>query len=62
MRDPRGTTFRAPGLPLELDGRRLPKRNDPPAVGEGARELLAELGYGGEAIDALARERVIVLG
>ena len=62
MRDPRGTTFRAPGLPLELDGKRLPKRNDPPAIGEGARELLAGLGYSAGAIDALAKERVIVLG
>ena len=62
MRDPRGTTFRAPTLPLELDGKRLPKRNDPPAIGEGARELLAGMGYSDEAIDALAKERVIVLG
>ena len=52
----------SPGLPLELDGKRLPKRNDPPAIGEGARELLAGLGYSTGAIDALAKERVIVLG
>jgi crotonobetainyl-CoA:carnitine CoA-transferase CaiB-like acyl-CoA transferase len=62
MRDPRGMTFRAPTLPLELDGKRLPMRNQPPAVGEGARGLLAELGYGNGEIDALADERVIVLG
>ncbi len=62
MRDPRGTTFRVPTLPLELDGKRLPKRSDPPAIGEGARELLAGLGYSAGEIDALARERVIVLG
>jgi crotonobetainyl-CoA:carnitine CoA-transferase CaiB-like acyl-CoA transferase len=62
MRDPRGTTFRAPSLPLELDGKRLPLRNQPPAVGEGARELLAGMGYSAGEIDALAKERVIVLG
>jgi crotonobetainyl-CoA:carnitine CoA-transferase CaiB-like acyl-CoA transferase len=62
MRDPRGTTFRAPALPLELDGKRLPLRNHPPAIGEGTRELLAGLGYSTEGIDALAKERAIVLG
>jgi crotonobetainyl-CoA:carnitine CoA-transferase CaiB-like acyl-CoA transferase len=61
MRDPRGTIFRAPTLPLELDGKRLPKRNDPPAIGEGARQLLVGMGYSDEAIDALASERVIAL-
>ena len=61
MRDPRGTIFRAPTLPLELDGKRLPKRNEPPAIGEGARQLLVGMGYSDEAIDALASERVIAL-
>jgi crotonobetainyl-CoA:carnitine CoA-transferase CaiB-like acyl-CoA transferase len=59
---PGGQSFHAPTLPLALDGKRLPKRNDPPAIGEGARELLAGLGYGPGEIDALAKERVIVLG
>ncbi|MGH8705020.1 MAG: CaiB/BaiF CoA transferase family protein, partial [Burkholderiales bacterium] len=57
-----GKTIRIPGLPLALDGERLPKRTDPPALGEGARELLAGLGYGGAEIEKLARERVIALG
>ena len=61
-RTPGGQTFHAPTLPLALDGRRLPKRSDPPALGEGARELLAGLGYAAGQIDALAKERVIVLG
>jgi crotonobetainyl-CoA:carnitine CoA-transferase CaiB-like acyl-CoA transferase len=61
-RTPDGKTFHAPTLPLALDGKRLPKRNDPPAIGEGARELLAGLGYSTGEIDALAKERVIVLG
>jgi len=58
---PGGGSFHAPTLPLALDGKRLPKRNDPPEIGEGARDLLAGLGYGKEQLDALARERVIVI-
>ncbi len=61
-RTPGGKHFHAPTLPLALDGKRLPKRSDPPAIGEGARELLAGLGYAVGEIDALAKERVIVLG
>ena len=30
-----------PALPLELDGKRLAKRTDPPRIGEHGRELLA---------------------
>jgi crotonobetainyl-CoA:carnitine CoA-transferase CaiB-like acyl-CoA transferase len=62
IRDPRGHTFRTPTLPLELDGKRLPQRHDPPAIGGGSRELLAGMGYSDEDIDALAKERAIVLG
>jgi crotonobetainyl-CoA:carnitine CoA-transferase CaiB-like acyl-CoA transferase len=61
-RTPGGQKFHAPTLPLALDGKRLPKRNDPPAIGEGARSLLESLGYKPGEIDALAKERVIVLG
>jgi crotonobetainyl-CoA:carnitine CoA-transferase CaiB-like acyl-CoA transferase len=51
-----------PALPLALGGKRLRKRADPPGVGEHSRALLAELGYSGAQIDALARERVVNLG
>jgi crotonobetainyl-CoA:carnitine CoA-transferase CaiB-like acyl-CoA transferase len=34
-----------PGLPVEIDGRRLPLRRDVPALGAHTREVLAELGY-----------------
>jgi crotonobetainyl-CoA:carnitine CoA-transferase CaiB-like acyl-CoA transferase len=61
-RTPGGKNFHAPTLPLALDGQRLPKRSDPPAIGEGARELLAGIGYSAGEIDALAKERLIVLG
>jgi len=58
---PGGGRFHAPTLPLALDGVRLPKRSDPPAIGEGARELLAGMGYGDADIDALLRDKVIAL-
>jgi crotonobetainyl-CoA:carnitine CoA-transferase CaiB-like acyl-CoA transferase len=56
-----GATIHVPGLPIALDGARLPKRNDPPALGEGARELLARLGYTPEAIADLQAKRVVAL-
>ena len=56
-----GKTIRVPALPLALDGERLPKRLDPPKVGEHARALLAELGCSAEDIQALAAQRVVAL-
>lgn len=58
---PGGGRFHAPTLPLALDGERLPKRSDPPAIGEGARDLLASLGYADAEIEALRASRVIAL-
>ena len=55
-------SIRVPALPIELDGQRLGKRSDPPRTGEHSRALLEDLGYRAQEIDALARERVIVLG
>jgi crotonobetainyl-CoA:carnitine CoA-transferase CaiB-like acyl-CoA transferase len=60
-RTPGGKSFHAPTLPLALDGKRLPKRSDPPAIGEGARELLAGLGYTPGDIDGLRARGVVVL-
>jgi crotonobetainyl-CoA:carnitine CoA-transferase CaiB-like acyl-CoA transferase len=60
-RSPDGKTFHAPTLPLALDGRRLPKRADPPALGEGARDLLSGLGYAPAEVEALRREGVVTL-
>ena len=56
-----GKTIHVPALPLELGGERLPKRRDPPAIGQDGRELLASLGYAGDAIDALAAQGIIRL-
>ena len=59
--DPRGYEFKVPGLPLELDGERLGQRLAPPAIGEGAREILAGLGYSACELERLAGERIIAL-
>jgi crotonobetainyl-CoA:carnitine CoA-transferase CaiB-like acyl-CoA transferase len=58
-KDPRGTSFKVPGLPLELGGQRLGLRNQPPVVSENARELLASLGYAAARVDALIADKVV---
>jgi crotonobetainyl-CoA:carnitine CoA-transferase CaiB-like acyl-CoA transferase len=58
-RDPRGHTFKVPGLPIELDGERLRQRSDPPALGQGGRGILLGLGYSPREIERLGAERVI---
>jgi crotonobetainyl-CoA:carnitine CoA-transferase CaiB-like acyl-CoA transferase len=57
--DPRGARFKVPGLPLELNGERLPLRTQPPTVSANARELLASVGYDAERIEALFADRVV---
>ena len=56
--DPRGQA--SPWL-VEFDGQRLPKRSDPPLLGEGARALLEGLGLPAAEIDALAKDGVVGL-
>jgi len=56
-----GKRANIPALPIELDGKRLTKRSDPPEIGEHARELLAGLGYSVAAIDKLRAEGIIAL-
>ncbi|MDO9074840.1 MAG: CaiB/BaiF CoA-transferase family protein [Rubrivivax sp.] len=46
-------------LPLALDGRRLPVRLPPPALGAQTRNLLRELGYADETIQALQAAQVV---
>jgi crotonobetainyl-CoA:carnitine CoA-transferase CaiB-like acyl-CoA transferase len=60
-KDPRGTTFKVPGLPLELGGKRLALRTQPPQVSENARELLQSQGYGPAQIDALVAARMVAM-
>jgi crotonobetainyl-CoA:carnitine CoA-transferase CaiB-like acyl-CoA transferase len=52
-------TISVPALPLELDGKRLAKRSDPPAIGEHGPELLRGLGYSTEEIAKLAQRRIV---
>jgi crotonobetainyl-CoA:carnitine CoA-transferase CaiB-like acyl-CoA transferase len=54
-----GKTIRVPALPLELDGKRLPKRADPPAIGQHGRELLAGLGCSPQEISQLVQQRIV---
>jgi crotonobetainyl-CoA:carnitine CoA-transferase CaiB-like acyl-CoA transferase len=54
-------SIRVPALPIELDGQRLPKRSDPPAVGEHVAELLSELGYSADEQARLRNEGVLPL-
>jgi crotonobetainyl-CoA:carnitine CoA-transferase CaiB-like acyl-CoA transferase len=58
---PSGATIHVPGLPIAFDGEHLAKRSDPPPLGEGAREVLQELGYNAAQIEALAAAGVISL-
>jgi crotonobetainyl-CoA:carnitine CoA-transferase CaiB-like acyl-CoA transferase len=58
-RDPRGTSFKVPGLPIEMAGKRPALRNQPPKLSENAREILAGLGYAPPQIDALIDARVV---
>jgi crotonobetainyl-CoA:carnitine CoA-transferase CaiB-like acyl-CoA transferase len=50
---------RVPALPIELDGQRLPKRTDPPQVGEHGRELLAALGCSPAEIESLSARGIV---
>jgi crotonobetainyl-CoA:carnitine CoA-transferase CaiB-like acyl-CoA transferase len=48
-----GRAVRTTLLPFTMQGQRLPARLSPPAFGNGTVELLEELGYSGERIEAL---------
>jgi crotonobetainyl-CoA:carnitine CoA-transferase CaiB-like acyl-CoA transferase len=56
-----GKTIHVPALPLELDGNRLPKRADPPTIGQHTADLLRSLGYQNSEIESLAAKRIIAL-
>jgi crotonobetainyl-CoA:carnitine CoA-transferase CaiB-like acyl-CoA transferase len=52
---PDGRKTRLPALPVEMDGERFGKRRDLKTPGADSREVLQELGLGGDEIDALVR-------
>jgi crotonobetainyl-CoA:carnitine CoA-transferase CaiB-like acyl-CoA transferase len=56
---PNGRKTKVPNLPIEMDGARLGTRLDLPRVGEHTRDLLAGLGYSGEAVDGLVRRGIV---
>ena len=54
-----GETMRLPALPLAMNGERFGVHQDIPRPGEHTREVLAELGYSAEQVDALIAEGVL---
>lgn len=56
---PDGTKTVTPALPIELAGRRLGTRRNPPKVSEHGREILAELGYAAGDIGALVNRGIV---
>jgi crotonobetainyl-CoA:carnitine CoA-transferase CaiB-like acyl-CoA transferase len=59
MNLPDGREVQTPLLPVMLEGKRLPLRNSPPAVGEDTDALMNELGYSGEDVRALRAANVL---
>ena len=57
--DHTGARMRLPALPLAMDGRRFGVHQDVARAGEHTREVLAELGYTDERIDALIAQGVV---
>lgn len=51
--------FRSVGLPARLDGERPPLRLHPPRPGEHSREVLAEAGFAGAELEALASSEAV---
>ena len=51
--------FQTVASPLRVDGDRLAFRMRPPALGEHSRDVLAELGYGTDEIEALINDGVV---
>jgi crotonobetainyl-CoA:carnitine CoA-transferase CaiB-like acyl-CoA transferase len=56
-----GRTIRVPALPLELGGKRLAKRSDPPVAGADAAELLSGIGCSEQEIKSLVANGIIRL-
>jgi crotonobetainyl-CoA:carnitine CoA-transferase CaiB-like acyl-CoA transferase len=54
-----GEKARLPALPLEMDGRRFGIHRDVPRQGQHTREIMAEVGYSDEEIDALIAQAAV---
>lgn len=61
VQTPEGERARLPKIPLRLDGESFDLRNQPPAIGEGSRELYRRLGYSDEEIDGLVEAGTVQL-
>ena len=53
-----GVKTQVPVLPIEIDGKRLGTRLDLPHIGQHTRELLAQLGYTPQEVEALVKDGV----
>ena len=59
---PNGTPTRLPALPLNMNGHGFGVRKDLPREGQHSREILDEIGYTEEQIDALAADGILRIG
>jgi crotonobetainyl-CoA:carnitine CoA-transferase CaiB-like acyl-CoA transferase len=61
IRLPNGVAAKTPALPISLDGQRLGKRLDPPAIGGSTRDILVELGFDEKQIAEMATKSIVGL-
>jgi crotonobetainyl-CoA:carnitine CoA-transferase CaiB-like acyl-CoA transferase len=57
--DRAGERVKLPALPMEMDGRRFGVHQDVPRAGQHTREVLAEVGYSEDDINAMIKQGVV---